>query len=387
MKDYYTREELVGNEFLFISYKHDAVDKTVDCVLDYLYEQGVRFWCDIDLGPGQVWTDVAKGLILHENCVGVIFFNSVDSFLSEPVHKERGFALEKLERCKKSGNPFMIFPVNMGYPSVLELIRAVFENNRDKVYLQRNFSVECIHNITKLFPSDIIYCYADPENSEGYLQSLYTMIEKSLPKTINKSVQQLKQIEKAISKEGNQKVTFGMCKDKPSDAVPPALLEKDGPVHLRSGSYIVQNGRAFTVKKLAWRLLYCKNDCYVLASESVIAVRPGGKGEDLKKWLMEAFMPYAFTEEEQQKLKELRLLNAEDVREVTGSEKLAFAPDGDNPEGHWWMDAMAQGALQKVVKKDGKVLESGYNMRTKKSGIRPVIVLESAAMTSILENK
>lgn len=385
MKDHYTKQELVGNDFLFISYKHDDKNGTVDDILAYLYEQGVQFWYDADLAVGDKWTEIAEELIQHENCVGVIFFNSVESFTSSPVNTERSLALKKQEKWRKAGKTFHIFPVNMGQPSVLELIRAVFENIPNTADLKRDFKVEYIRNITSLFDSDIIYCYTDPNNKEGYLQSILDMINKNLPKVINKSVRQMKQIEKQLSSGGNQSFSFGVCRDKPSDAVPPALLGKDGPVHLRSGSYIVQGGRAFTVKKIVWRLLYCKDEQYVLAAENVIALRNGGR--DIKEQLMESFVPYAFTEEEQKKLQEVRLLNGEDLKHIQSPDKLAFAPETENPEGHWWIDVMAQGALQKVVKKDGKVFDAGYNMRTKKSGIRPVIVVDQAVMTSILENK
>ena len=99
---HYTREEIVRSDFLFISYKREDRNSTVAGVLDFLFQHGVRFWYDADLGVGQNWDEVVHELILHKNCVGAIFFNSVESFISEPVHKERGFALEKKKNKEKS---------------------------------------------------------------------------------------------------------------------------------------------------------------------------------------------------------------------------------------------------------------------------------------------
>lgn len=380
MRKYYTKEEIVRSEFIFVSYKHEDRNTTVAGVLDFLFEQGVRFWYDADLGVGLNWDEVVRDLIMHDNCVGAIFFNSVESFTSEAVHKERGFALEKLKQCQSTGKVFRIFPVNIGRRSVLELIRAVFEAYPGVKELQEKCRLEYLRDISNLFPSNTTYRYADPEDQAGYMNELLDMIARELPKgVIDKNRKQM-----MLFEQSGIALPLGICKDKPSGAVPPALLEKDGPVHLRNGSFVVEDHQAFTVKKIQWRLLYCRDKRYVFAAENAQSLRNGGR--ELKEWLQQTFVPTAFTEEEQKKLLEIRLLTLEDVQYTDSPEKLIFAPDATNPEGHWWMDAMAQGALQKVIKKDGSVFHIGYNMRTKKSGVRPVIVIDHENLSGILEN-
>ena len=384
MKGYYTKEEVVQEGFLFISDKREDSSETVYDTLNYLFEQGVRFWYDADLGVGEKWTEIAEGLIKHPNCRGVVFFNSIPSFTSEPVHKERGFTLEKQKKCREEKTPFCIFPVNIGQPSVLELIKAVFYEINDLTRLKREFPIEYIKNITTLFDSEIIYCYADPNNKEGYRSDLCNIIAKSLPQVINKDVVRMKKFEDSGIRQDGKRAYFGKCADKQTADVPASLLSKDGRISLNGNNYIVQNGSAYTIKKIPWRLLYCKDDKCVLISEEPVGVRTGGA--ELKQWLTDSFFPLAFTEEEKTQVEEIRLATLEDVQKAKSEEKLVFLQSEINPDGHWWIDSMAHGALQKVVKKDGRIFAAGYNMRTKKSGVRPIIVVNNSTLTKIIEN-
>ncbi len=369
MDNYYTKEEVVRDGFLFISYKHEDANGTVNAVLEYLYDQGVRFWFDADLSVGQNWTEVARELIMHKNCLGVIFFNSIDSFTSEPVHKERGYAIEKTRVCKQTKAPFVVFPVNIGYPSVVEIIRAVFEKFKDGKQLNREFPLEYINNIATLFDSNIIYCYADPEKEDEYKKNLCDEIIKTFPHIVNK-------LHLQIRKENNKvadSIFFGQYKDKPTNDVPVSLLNNDGRISLRGSSFLVLEGVSYTIKDLSWRVLYCEGDRCILVCEDTVCIKNGGS--DLKKWLSESFRSVAFSEEEQSLIEELRLVTEEDIHQVSDEKQFVFAKSETNSDGHWWIDSMSLGSLQKVMKKDGKVFSSGYNIRTKRSGVRPVIVL------------
>lgn len=380
MNDHYTKEELSKDDFLFISYKHEDKNAVVADVLSYLYEEGVRFWYDADLGVGENWAKVAQGLISHEKCRGVIFFNSVESFTSEPVHKERGFACERAEKCKANGEQFFIFPVNIGSPSVLELVKSVFDGlSDDPREMKRVFPLEYIKNIAKLFESDTIYCYADPSDKEGYTKALYDMIVKSLPTVVDKSFLQMKRLQD--SSPGGTRLEIGLCADKPTGAVPSSLLDRDGKVSLHGSTFMISEGKAYTVKPIPWRVLYPKDDAFVLIAEDTVALRGGGA--ELNKWLTEDFASAAFTAEQLSMISDIRLLTPDDISRVSDQSKLSFPETPSNPEGHWWIASMSYGALQRVVRKEGAVYSMGYNYRTKRSGVRPVITVSKSDLLKL----
>ena len=250
MSSHYTRDEIVKDHFLFVSYKHDAGDVVVQGVLDYLFEQGVRFWYDADLGMGDNWIKIAEGLINNENCRGVIFFNSRGSFTSKPVHFEREFTIRKIKECEEKGIPFFVFPVSIGKPSTLRLIKSVFEVLPDDDHvIEENFSLDFLKGIAELFESSNIYCYADPDNAEAYKKSIYQKISQSLPDVIDQDAVRMKMLRESGG-QGRDALTvsLGIGKDRLATAVPSSLCQKDQVVVLHNNTYVIQNGRAYNLQ-------------------------------------------------------------------------------------------------------------------------------------------
>ena len=379
VNDHYTREELSKDDFLFISYKHGEKNSVVEDVLSFLYDEGVRFWYDADLVVSENWKKVAEGLIKHEKCRGVIFFNSVESFISEPVHEERGFCCEKIKECEKSGETFRIIPVNIGSPSAIEIMKDVFDRYADDIRgLNRDFPFKYIKNIAALFENDNIYCYADPENKDGYKKSIYETVLRLIPSVVDKSFLQMKKLQDS---SGGASVELGVCADKPTGAVPSSLLDKDGRVTLHGITYIIDGGKAYTVKPIHWRVLYPKDDEIVLIAEDTVALRFGGA--ELNAWLTGGFIESAFTDEQRAAITQIRLLKGEDIAKVNDAKRIAFPETPSNPEGHWWIGDMSYGALQRVVRKEGMVYSMGYNIRTKRSGVRPVITVSKSDLLKL----
>lgn len=50
------------------------------------------------------WIEIAERMITHENCIGTIFFNSLNSYISNPVAEERQLSLNKKKEWKKTAN-------------------------------------------------------------------------------------------------------------------------------------------------------------------------------------------------------------------------------------------------------------------------------------------
>lgn len=378
MADCYTREEIVKSDFLFVSYQHN--DKAiVSDTIDTLISEGVRLWYDADLGYGDRWIDIAEGLIKHENCRGVIFFNSLDAFLSEPVYKERCAVLEKIRVCRQKNVPFCVFPVNIGVPSTMRLLKKVFEAlpDNDK-QIEKSFPLKYIETISALFDSETIYCYADPQDPAGYRQSLLETVSKVLPCVIDKGALRMREM------EGKQagaifSVKLGVCKNEPVSTIPSYLLQKNQTIVFQNNTYIVQDAQAYTINDISWRPLYCENDVFALIAETFVDVRNGGK--ELTEWLKTEFVSTAFSDKERACVQEIRLLAKQDVEKVINRELLVFADCAES----WWINDMAHGALQMVIKKDGSVFTAGYNYRTKRFGIRPVIFVHKEALDTFSE--
>lgn len=384
MSNYYTREEIVKKPYVFVSYRHKDKSAVVQDVLDFLYQKGIRFWYDSDLGLGDRWSEVAESLIKNENCRGVIFFNSVDSFVSEPVYKERMFTIERMDESRRRGETFTVIPVNIGKPSTLRLIKAVFDALPDSDKdIEREFTVRYLYSIVKLFDSEMIYCYADPDNREGYMESLYQNISRSLPCVVDESTLQMKILKDAAANTAPMTVNLGMCKSQPTSTLHSVYLQKDGVVNYNNNAYIVQGGKAYTAKKIRWRILYCEGERFVLIAEDTVDLRGGGP--ELMTWLKSDFYSLFFSPEEQAKINGglVRLLTPADIEKTEDAARLVFEQAGDCPEGHWWIDSKAGGALQRVVKKDGTVFRAGYNIRTKRSGVRPVIEIDKQELLAL----
>lgn len=369
MNSLYTKEEVVQEPFLFVSYKHED-NAVVTEVIDFLYNQGVRLWYDADLVIGDKWPEVAEGLIKHDNCRGIIFFNSHNSFLSEPIYQERNFALEKAELCKKKGQPFLIFPVNIGQPSTMLLLKSVFAslpgNDRE---MEKIFPLKFLKGISMLFSSDTIYCYADPENSDEYKNRLVSNIKKALPSVIDNNALSEREMEKSLG-GARATVSLGICRSNPAENLPEYFLSKDQRFDYQGSTFLVNSGVAYETKKISWRPIYFADDHVVLLSECIVDMRNGG--DLLKSWLNDAFLQQSFNEVERSEILNVRLLNESDISKLQSPDLLVFS-DSDS---HWWLDSRSMGALQKVVKKDGSIYNSGYNFRTKKSGVRPVICVK-----------
>ena len=109
----YTKEDVVKGDYLLVSYQHDDKE-TVRDIVHYLYQKGIRLWYDEDLVMGEKWDEIVEQLIKHENCKGVVFCNSVSSFVSKAVYKERCLVEEKIKAWKKLGKTFLTIPVVIG---------------------------------------------------------------------------------------------------------------------------------------------------------------------------------------------------------------------------------------------------------------------------------
>ena len=88
-----------SNEYYFVSYSH-ADYKEVYCDILRLQEQGINLWYDRGLPAGRDWEKTAYEAIIKYSCIGVIFYLSKNSLLSDAVSKEIDFV-------KNNGKDYM----------------------------------------------------------------------------------------------------------------------------------------------------------------------------------------------------------------------------------------------------------------------------------------
>lgn len=88
-----------GDSYYFVSYSHKDYKKVYIDILK-LQEAGINIWYDRGLVPGKSWQDYADEAIAKHNCIGVIFYLSENTLLSQAIAHE-------IEYVKKIGKDFL----------------------------------------------------------------------------------------------------------------------------------------------------------------------------------------------------------------------------------------------------------------------------------------
>lgn len=334
LPEYYTEETIVTDKFLFISYSHEEKGMVRNSV-NWLIGEGVRLWYDADLHNGDNWIDIAKRMITHENCIGTIFFNSLNSYISDPVAEERRLSLEKKEQWQKEGKTYHTFVVNMGKPSTLRLVKQIFDSLPDNDSIIRHaITSEQLCVILQLFNDSCIYSYMDPDEKEAFLQPFLDDLIKRAPEVVNKTAIALEEMEK---------------------------LSKNAGISFKMGRYKVGTEEI----ALEWQFLSYNESDGIFLLKPILEER---LGFGLQEWLNGEFRSAAFTSEEREKIKgSIRLLSEKETEGI--STKLM------QTEHAWWLSDV-NGALQLVVREDGSVYKKGSINTRVQRGVRPVIVID-----------
>ncbi len=380
----YSSDELVKDDFLFVSYRHN--DKmVVHGVVSALIEMGVRLWYDTDLSIGDNWNERVADIIKHENCMGALFFNSTDAFFSEPISKERALVIEKRSLLSARGKTFPVIPINIGGVSTMQIIKSVFDALPNDRTADAKFPLKYLKDIAELFGSETLYASASEDNIVGCAQNVFDAIEKNIPTAIDISRIKLKNISKTAAARTCGElpiVSLGKYKNAPSSAVPAYLLDGSGRITYKDEEYIVDGGAAFTLYPIDWICIYCDGDETVMISQSIIELKNGGA--DLIKWLNSDFKASAFTDKEAGCLcSDISLLSMDDIAKADSSCFMSAGASERISEAQWWLGAFSMGIMQKVVREDGTVYANGYNSRMKKCGVRPVIRVCMSKFTSL----
>ena len=329
MITHYTEEELKGRKHLFVSYSH-ADGAIVQNAIDYLINEGVQIWYDIDLHNGENWIERARGVLTNENCIGVIFFNSKDSFISNAVDTEREIVLAKQAEWAKEGKSFVVYSVHVGSSSTMQLVKRALDSlPDDEKIIENTLGTPKLARIVQLFPQEMLYA-----GSEDYLSKLYSDINKGTKDAIDKNYVALDSVQEYIAEKGNSNIT------------------------LKLGCW--------QGTPLVWHLFRCEDDDWFFLLDSILCKRVGGK--PLIEWLNNEFMVTAFTQDERAVMeKPLRLLTLAEAQQ-TEFEYLA-------KDDQWWL-ADTNGMLQLTVRVNGTIYMNGHHNANNEKGVRPVLALK-----------
>lgn len=125
------KEERTNSQYFFVSYSHRDIE-TVYPLLDKLYENGVNYWYDVELDPGDKWNERVIKIIDDERCVGALLFLSENSLVSDAVNKEVDHMLPK------QGDAFRLTSVVLGHSTAMDLLFKV--SGTDRNFYSANFA-------------------------------------------------------------------------------------------------------------------------------------------------------------------------------------------------------------------------------------------------------
>ncbi len=107
---YLERKGYCESRYFFVSYSHKDKEK-VYSILTSLHDEGVNYWYDKDLDPGDVWNEKVASYITDDDCVGAIVFFSINMLLSDACFEELKLMLEKEKESHQKRENFRIIPI------------------------------------------------------------------------------------------------------------------------------------------------------------------------------------------------------------------------------------------------------------------------------------
>ncbi len=152
-KTYLDRKNPEG-PYVFISYSHKDGEE-VGRILTALNECGADFWYDIKLRGGQDWIERVKEITSSKKCVGILYFISANSIISDACFEE----FKMLEELKNTHEKFDALYVLLDdeEPNGLD----EFFDNADSILKEKGYDrktrVTRITDISESFDQNKIY--------------------------------------------------------------------------------------------------------------------------------------------------------------------------------------------------------------------------------------
>ncbi len=352
-------EKILSGKFIFISYSHkdgDAVREDMTALL----ELGVRVWYDHNMRLGDNWQQIAERVITHENCVGVLFYNSPNSFISDAVQKEQRLTHE---RCERDGIKTWSVHLN-GAPTADICIKALGMMADVHKYFNEAMPLQ-----QKMFGEQILCIMR--EDSASTVKRIYDEIAEPYHLVDNEDSFLDEAQRNNIASKSDDTITLG--KYVSAEYFGPERPASAKDQRFGIGRNLIQlGGVRYMTKDLQWKLMYVKDGTAVLLCTVILDKMTFDEGA---LFLSETFPIVAFIESDFASVEGMRVryMTAEDAERCsdakkTSALKLSVVPDHK----HWWIDAAGLTEHWKKTYSDDFRYDRGFSVLVKK-GIRPVL--------------
>lgn len=357
-------EKILAGKFVFVSYSHKdgtAVKEDMSALLS----RGVRVWFDENMRIGDNWVEIARKVMHHENCEGVLFYNSANAFVSSAVQEEQkttrelGLKRWSIHLDSKSTTAISIEAMNL-------LVGQYGPTNQ--VVSQHMMQVMPVQN--EMFDERIL-CFMRTD-SASLVQRLYNEIAVPYRLVDNEENFLLDLQKNDIAQRGTDDIILGkyvsgeyLGPEKPSN-----MCDQRFGV---SNDLIQLNRKSYTTKELRWRLMYVQDGKAVLLCNRIIRQASYYEG---KAFLDKTFCSVAFTQDEMKKFGEInaRYMTAYDIEQCTDKHALELGVPSKLK--HWWIDADGLTENWKQTFSGDYRYANGFSCLNKK-GVRPVIEISA----------
>ncbi|MBQ4071835.1 MAG: toll/interleukin-1 receptor domain-containing protein [Clostridia bacterium] len=351
--------KILKNKFIFLSYSHADKD-TVKEDMTALLARGVRVWYDENMHLGDNWLEIAERVISHENCVGVLFYNSPSSLVSDAVQKEQSRARERMKN-----EEFHIWSVHVDGKDIATMVMEALNVAKDR---NRYFAEIMPTQIEMFDPKILCSLRTDSESTVDYVYDNIAMPygivdnEDNFMDNVHKS-----------GASASERAEIALGRYPAAKYIGPE--QPKGPEDQRfgiQGNLVQLDGVCYTTRDLRWRLLYVKDGKAVLLCTQILTQASFEHG---KSFLEGSFSDIVFSAEEKARLNgaKPRYMTAEDAArciDVHNEDSLALSSVSDFA--HWWIDEPGLTEFWKQTFCDGFCYKKGFLSFIKK-GVRPIL--------------
>lgn len=358
-------EKIKSDKFVFVSYSHkDSADVKED--MEILLNRGVRVWFDINMRLGEDWSEIAKATIYHENCVGVIFYNSPNSFISSAVQREQKWAKDRLDN-----GDFHVWSVHLNEKtsvSIWQEIIPLLSNPAE--YFALTLPLQ-----QKLFTSDILCVMRS--SSEFAVEEIYVKIAR--PYNIVDDEETFVDSVKSENRTAKlEEYKFGRFISNEYFGPEQAPNEENQRFGVQR-NLIQLNGKKYYSKDLEWKLMYVYDGYATLICTQIIDQMDFESGRD---FLKNTFCKIAFTDSKYADMITARYATHEDIQKAVNVQRESslklLARSGPL---HWWIDEDGITDYWKQTYSDDYLYQKGFLIFIKK-GIRPIIEIPVNALAN-----
>ncbi len=169
-----------GQKYIFISYcTHDY--KSVYCDLVELYANKIPFCYDEALIHGENWDDQVKEKINNDDCVGILFYLSSNTVLSESIEKEIEMINQRFNSLDEFKEHCFWVNLEIGKTPFTLLLKAIQQNSTDTL-LAKHVSPTRLTTYLNTFKNEAVFTEKDSvPDSNNHIEELIHSIEDKFP--------------------------------------------------------------------------------------------------------------------------------------------------------------------------------------------------------------